>query len=383
MVLLTNTASPALPTRTAAHVERRPKRPTKWRLQAHAIKLLPGWRIVECQRRPERFKDWSTPVKDAGYTRIQVMRAGDKAYFRGLWCCGNVWVCPVCAGRIAEKRRSELEGALLEAVAQGLGVSLLTITFRHSKEDLLEVMLPDFTAAIRRMKSGKMWQQVKKRYGIVGSVRALEITHGKKSGWHPHSHEVLITRAPLGDDERDDLRQSVFKLWRHACAENGLGAPSAQHGVDVIGGDGAAAYVSKWGVADEVTGSMRKRGEGKGRTPWQLLLDSMDGDRAAGRLFQEFARCFIDRRQLVWSAGLRDFLKAGRLFNDAELAAQEPGDVAERAVVADVDEGAWVLIASEGLHEEVLRLALTCKHELEGYLETLRRRFLISKGFLD
>jgi len=50
------------------------------------------------------------------------------------------------------------------------------------------------------------------------------------------------------------------------------------------------------------------------------LLDLYDqGDENAGRRFQEFAKVFKGKRQLVWSKGLRELLKVGEQKPDEEI----------------------------------------------------------------
>jgi len=84
------------------------KRLLKWQLQREARALLPNERVVFCMRR----------VKGA---TVDVFYSPDhqSAHYGGLMVCGSVWVCPVCAIKISEKRRVELEKAITRCIARG------------------------------------------------------------------------------------------------------------------------------------------------------------------------------------------------------------------------------------------------------------------------
>jgi hypothetical protein len=73
-----------------------------WAMLNEAGRLLPDEAVSQCSR----YKIDSRPV--------QVLRSCDsgRAFFAGLKRCGRLWVCPVCASKITEKRRQELREAL-------------------------------------------------------------------------------------------------------------------------------------------------------------------------------------------------------------------------------------------------------------------------------
>lgn len=334
--------------------------PSKWELQETARRLLPGCRLDGCHR------IISNQV-------VKVRRDSGKAWFSGLAVCGQVWTCPVCARKIAESRRDELQGAIDKAIGQGMDVALITLTFSHSIYHRIDDLLPRLTEGLRKLKSGRAWQDLKKRYDIVGSVRALEVTHGN-NGWHPHTHEIEFFNTPLSAEQRDALRQELFVLWEAACIKVGLPLPNEEHGVDVRGATRAAQYVGKWGFASEVSRPVAKKGW-SGRTPWQLLEDAHHGDVQAGQLWIEFAEAFHGRRQLIWSRGLRDLLQLGELFSDDELADLESVDLEDVPVdVVELDRETWTKICRAGARGMVLHLAMLCKHELEGWLDSVREK---------
>lgn len=344
--------------------------PSKWALQTVAARLLPQERITACHR-----------VIGDGHRTVTIRRDSEKAWFKGIAACGSVWSCPVCARKIGEGRRAELQTAIDNAIGGGGGVALITLTFSHALYHRIDDLLPKMAEALRRLKSGRAWQSLKNKYGIIGSVRTLEVTHGV-NGWHPHVHEIEFFSRHLGDTEREQLRADLFDLWHAACARVGLGLPDEEHGVDVRGASHAAQYVGKWGFASELCRPAAKRSFA-GRNPWQLLADCAGGDVAAGHLFQEFFKAFKGRRQLVWSKGVRAQLGLGDETSDAEQAELEltrPDDVAVDLLEIDADSWAAVLKAEARGH--ILKLAMTCAsaEEIHGYIAWLRDRVPITYG---
>jgi len=288
---------------------------TKWQLQDTAGELLSGFRVASCGKHPAKDMD--------GITRNVIFKRTEhgKAAFSGLAMCGSVWHCPVCAQRISTQRREELQELMQAAKNKDMGVHLLTLTVPHQLHDKLENLLPQVTEALRKLKSGRGWKEIVENFGIIGGVRALEITHGA-NGWHPHTHEMLITAKPLTVDQMLQLKAHIYVQWSRAAKIVGLGLPDWGHGVDVKPHDAAAEYISKWGFQDELTTAHIKHGKKDSRTPFDLLRDYRNTkDSKAGGLFKEYAKIFHGRRQLVWSKGLKDLLIPDQLeLLDEEIA---------------------------------------------------------------
>ena len=98
--------------------------------------------------------------------------------------------------------------------------------------------------------------------------------------------------------------------------------PSREHGIRLDDGSKATAYVTKWGLEDEMTKGHTKRGKDGGETPFDLLrallVDAKDKQAAA--LFREYAEHFKGKQQLSWSNGLKRRLKVHDV-TDAEILA--------------------------------------------------------------
>ena len=104
--------------------------------------------------------------------------------------------------------------------------------------------------------------------GVIGQIRALEVTHGRKSGsnngWHPHYHVlqfggVGVDLALFEPAQMTDWQVRLYLRWANACKLAGLGEPSYLHGLKLDNGEKAGEYVSKWGLEDEMTKGHTRR----------------------------------------------------------------------------------------------------------------------------
>lgn len=245
-----------------------------------------------------------------------------KAFFAGVRACGSVWTCPHCAAKISERRRIELTSALSSAKLFGYDVKLLTLTIPHGIGDDVNDIVRRLLSAWKRMSSGRAAQVFRRSIGLVGTIRAFEVTYGV-NGFHPHLHVLLFLDRFLPNSS---LHDDFSSLWQNACRLAGLPIPSRIHGCCVDDGSHAAAYASKWGLESEMTKGHIKRGKAGGMTPFDFLraVHLCDADAARYKaLFRLYAAAFKGKRQLHWSVGLRDLLALGKDQSDEELAAAQ------------------------------------------------------------
>jgi hypothetical protein len=237
------------------------------------------------------------------------------AAYAGLQTCGSVWACPVCAAKIAERRRVELQVAIATHKAQNGAVTLLTLTTPHQKTDKLSDLLEGQAKALRRFWSDKTVRGIFTEMGTIGQVRALEVTHGRKSeknnGWHPHYHCLMfcgsgVDLALFDNAQMTDWQVRLYLRWAACCVKSGLGEPSYKHGLKLDDGTKAANYAAKWGLEDEMTKGHTKKAL-HGETPFDFLRAYLADptDRQGAALFAEFAETFKGKRQLHWSHGLK------------------------------------------------------------------------------
>ena len=299
------------------------KRVERFMLQSVARKFLPKSRTDNCLR-----------VRQGGQ-QIQVLKSVEhgSTHYSGLQTCGSVWACPVCSAKIAERRRAELMAAMAAHRVAGGWVTMLTLTAPHQFADRLADLLAKQAKALHRFWMDRVAKSVFQEMGIIGQVRALEVTHGRRSarnnGWHPHYHVMQFGGVGGSVGPRDEAlmagwEAALFDRWAACCIGAGLGAPSREHGLRLDHGDQAAKYVAKWGLEDEMTKGHTKKAL-HGETPFDFLraylVDS--NDKQAGGLFKEFAETFKGKRQLHWSKGLKSRYAIGDKTDDELAAVQD------------------------------------------------------------
>lgn len=296
---------------------------------------------------------------------VEVIRnpGTNTAHFVGLEQCSRVWTCPVCATRISHERRKELSFALAGAKLRGYTAVLVTYTLSHGASDLLEHVLGGVLASLRDFKSGRAWQAVKHEYSVVGGIKALELTYGE-NGWHPHVHELLFLDVPSEKLNVYGLKKWLVDRWQDVLSKHGFHA-SSERGVDVQTADSKIAdYIAKWGrepreqaygAEHEIARGTSKKAHRDGLTPFQLLEAVSGGDARARVLFQEYARCMEDKRQLVWTAGLRALLEMPDELPDEQLPLFE--DTPENYAVIEISKQEWRRCCVYELHALLLALA--------------------------
>jgi hypothetical protein len=289
-----------------------------------------------------------------------------RGHFKGLQTCGLVWVCPVCAAKIGERRRCEVEQGIALARERGWSVLLLTFTFSHGPLDALSGSLRRFVDAQGDMCRLRAYRALMVLYGAVGTIKALECSVGF-NGWHPHRHVLLILDAPISALEVVALEAALYALWSAAAGKSGL-SMDRRHGLTVQSTWGAVGdYVAKWGIAAELT--KPKMGRGAHLSPFQLLgLAADTGEAAAVSLFREYAEVFKRSKQLLWSRGLRDMLGVGAEKSDAEVAEEE---TTPAVLLANLDLDHWraVIHFDRAEHTRAHLLAFAGSGDLIGLLD--------------
>ena len=347
-------------------------RAERWALKSVVNRLLSGDRVSKCMV-------LRAPIPSQGLAPIEVHKGHThgKAFYHGLMSCGLPWVCPVCAAKIAERRRVELQQAIEAAKAKGWGIHFVTLTVPHGIGDDLHEILGKLSTALKKLSGNAPFKKAKAQTGlqIYGYIRAQEVTYGS-NGWHPHYHLLVFTQ---GDMHSSVVRYCYDKAWRSACVASGLPEPHQVHGCTVQDGREAAKYVSKWGLEDEMTKAHTKKAKRHGLTPWGLLRAVLDGNapeiapEPAAALFRLYAHAFKGRRQLHWSVGLRAKLLPEQVELSDQQIVERPED--ERAVLlAEISPEQWWSIRRAKAEASVLDAAEAGKPVLEVVLSHIVRR---------
>ncbi|MEW6285024.1 MAG: hypothetical protein AB1509_02240 [Chloroflexota bacterium] len=337
----------------------------KWQRQSMAARIMHDQRVAKC------FRNRVKPFVEVLYSpKVR------KAHYGGLMICGSVWMCPVCAAKITEKRRLELEGVN----TSGLSCFMVTLTLQHTRDDRLRTVQHHLAEAWRKMKSGRWWQKFQSEFLIVGSVTGTEVTYGLEAGWHPHKHVLVWSRLSFDEIDSDVIRKRISARFEYILAKMGRYV-SPIHGVDVRkGNDLIREYVAKfghepkdagWSLAAEITKAPAKIGlrYGDHYTMFQLLDLYMAGSMEAGKLFREYALTMKGTKQLVWSRYTRELLGLGQEISDEELAAMQEQDA---SILALLKPEHWRVILRNEKRSALLEVANTGKVEyLRVFLEGL------------
>lgn len=338
-----------------------------------AITLGTESRVYSCGKVPaNKF------AIDGGLRPGVSMSESGRAGIHGVSSCGSAYTCPVCAIKIAEKKRQQIQKALKKHYEQGGTAVLVTWTFSHGPREQLTVMIKQFMKALSRMKGRRGFTKAVSEVGYQGQIRSLEVTYGE-NGWHPHAHEIWLFEGKPTFSELKQLEAALYELWAKVAVQCGLGKPSKKHGIDIrattkSGADVVAKYISKWG--HELTYHHTKKSGRGGRSPWQILGDLHEtyknyNHREYTRnknLWQEYARAMHGRAQLFWSKGLK------AKYGIDDKSDKEFATLPDRQHMHTFDDIEWHLVRKYNKFSQVLAAAEKSRPWLLRYLSALVNR---------
>lgn len=288
------------------------------------------------------------------------------AAYRGLQHCASAWGCPVCGAKIRTHRAAELATGLRAHLDAGGGALFVTLTVAHGLGDSLEHVFSLVADGFRSLLSGRRRYELREDFAVIHTVRAVEVTHSRGNGWHPHVHAIFLTFRPLSAREAVKFRRRVFGQWRDFVARRSPEHTPDRRGFDcqVIRPDDAGrvgSYCSKISdAAMEITRADLKN-RGKTRHPFYLLSHCADGEAWAIRAWQEYERATLGRQFLTFSAGLRRYFSGIAEISevaatDAEIVGDDQGD-ADDQVLAQFTGDEWRRIVRAGIVSQLLDAA--------------------------
>lgn len=252
-----------------------------------------------------------------------------RVHVAGTWRCRSIWECPLCARMVSRRNVADLELARVSWLNAGGAVLLVTVTAPHDRTDDLPSLRKAVTKAWPRVWAGRSGELARKRLGLEGTVRGLEVTHSWANGWHPHLHVAMFVRERPDAAGLAELRAWILARWSRYVVAEGLREPSAEHGV-TVSESWAIAYVAKQGLAQEVGSAVTKEARAGNLAPIQLLDGARQGREACRVAWNVYARGMRRAKALEWSRGLRARL-TGRVETEPP-----PADV-----LAEVTPQAW------------------------------------------
>jgi hypothetical protein len=287
------------------------------------------------------------------------------ASFTMVTTCQSIWACPVCSAAKRQERAEQTDARARAWLAAGHGLLFVTLTMPHTIADDLPSLLAVLSGAWRRVQQHSAWRATAENLGVVGALRATEITHGY-NGWHPHSHVLLWTERPVTQRQCDLLSVHLYERWADAVEAEGLRRPSAEHGVRALrvttGAGALAKYLMKtqdgydqaqWSASTEMLRGDLKKGRSKHRSYFEVAEAAVRGDLGAQQLVRVYERATRGRRCQEMSRNL-----AKRLREEVDGHLEEA--VTPTVTVYELSNHEWNVLRSTGL-----ALALLCSVELD------------------
>ena len=314
------------------------------------------------QRREARAGLWSVSklVRPARCGRVVVgnevavhqVPNGDalRGAVTGLETCGSVWACPVCSAHIRQERASEIAAGTTQHLQRGGGALLGVFTVPHHRGDDLGTLLDGMTAAWRSVCRGAPWKRIRERFGIVGMVKAWEVTFGA-NGFHPHFNALVFTERPLTETEVLQLESVLHDRWSRMVQRRGLGEPSSAHGVSVQlvnDAESVGRYTAK--VQEETIGLEVARGDLKDPRsrdrwlPFEILYAAAQGEAWALNAWWEYERATHGHKCFTWTQGMRELLELGEEREDGEIV--EDHGTSDETLLGYLSAVAWSVVCS-------------------------------------
>lgn len=340
----------------------------RWMLHARIRSLMQGTkhdRVSSCMQ--------------ARGASVDLMQSGDGYYYTGVMACGSVWSCPICRQKILAGRRDDIS----QALESGLTPVMVTVTLQHTRQDSLTVLMDALNKALRRLKSGRWYQDFKSRYGVVASVTTLEIRWSRSSGWHPHKHMILFCDVDqVTDDDADLIQRDLTGRYAHLLSLSGHYA-SQYHGIDVrVGDDAVGDYLTKdtWTLAHEMSSTDTKNSDFS-LSPFNLAYMATEGDGHAWHLWMEYIKSTHGKRQISWSRGGKDLLGVTDL-SDEDLASSPDVDPEEDPVIVmSIHRDLWHIILDQGKAGILLDVARQGGQDaVRDWLDDLQRWIQTTRG---
>jgi len=339
----------------------------RYKLQNYAQELHPASRISACLKVMAHGHD---------FVDVHYNEADHHAHYQNLAHCDNVWLCPVCSGRISSQRAEEIRQAYSYAIDEkNMRIVMVTYTLSHHKFDDLQTLVDAIRSARKKMRSGRKWQEFKANYGYVGAIASFEVTHGDTNGWHPHVHEIMIldpSQAEYDIDQKtsDELLQkwlddelsaewlkNLEKVGRRGSLDRALDVrTTSQYVGEYIAKYGKLPQDVTWDIALEVAKNSRKS-DSSGLHPFSILARGFDKELSVAERnkyrasWYEYAKVFTGQKQIFWTRGLKDLL----------LVDVPAEDERESVVVVKLVDFMWSWVCKNKLRAELLNQTLQAR----------------------
>lgn len=338
------------------------KKKDRYRKAANHSLRKCGCQVVPSERKNRKTGE-TIQTKAPGTAQVKIFPGGGMGW-TWLVRCASVWFCPVCAPKIMNRRRHELQKGIEVFKNHQFYFAFVTLTIPHSYGVPLIEYMEKLQAVLKEFRGGKAWDKFKKRIGMRGYIRAQEVTCGKRTGWHPHFHELLVLEKQLTKAEQKELTDFLRRRWVQLCMKHGITSAEKErdhmrYGVDVRCGSDPVSqeYLAKtvsWELSSLTTKAAREQERFQPLALASMLTDKDASEKEkdwAMRLWSEYMVGMYGRVAVYWSPGLKRFCGIPEL-SDAELL---EGD-AESGPIIETDAPGFRRVAWKRLQVPLLEL---------------------------
>lgn len=315
---------------------------SKWRLQDIARQVISDdYRTTHCLVRQVN-----------GSTGLYENKDG-KHYYKGLMTCGSIWACPVCALKIAAQRKDEITQALTKL---DCNVVLVTLTIQHSIKDKLEILLGDLRDALTHTMNGRPAKRFYSTNQVIGEIRGIEIRRSLVTGWHPHTHRLLLLEKSA-QPNIEDIKQ--FYMSRYGKRLSKKGYTVNEHTIDVRmvtrkPNNELSDYLTKSVIDMELTAGQFK--SGASMSPFQLLAAYEEtNEEYFADLYREYVDVTRGKRWINFTHRLKKMIELEQ-ESDEEIAGQDEGKEDDKLKLI-LSEKEWDRVCTNGLRGVLVSVA--------------------------
>lgn len=302
--------------------------------------LRRGWAEKQDTDAPRGMRQyccgWAS-VGNAGLAGVRRSEESEYAYAYGVQHCGYK-SCPVCAPKLAEGRRAEMERAIKGHMKRGGGVYTMLLTAPHINRDSLKDIQKGMQKAwTKTTRTDGPYKKTREHFGVRHWVRCEEILH-TKNGWHVHYHLLMFTDYVLSETDQEILGDWFYSTWAAKVESQGMGQCDRRgFGIGAVRSPEATArYLSgdehpkrdrAVSVSLEMTRGDLKTDRraylmGK-RTPFEILADALEMDEGHDwALYREYTESMYRHMNIRWSNGAKKALGVAERTDEEILAEQ-------------------------------------------------------------
>lgn len=191
---------------------------------------------------------------------VILAKHNDRAFYANIAKCGNRWICPVCAAKIAATYKEQLHKYIEGARSAGDQLFFITLTIQHTKKHELRPLLDQLSDSWNKLNTGRYLQKLS--YYIT-----TEILYGK-NGWHPHYHILLNTGQ--GNKSTNQIEADIQRFVLEKWTKINRGADLQAQNVKQCNSKSIVEYMTKGDLAYELT-AQNVKNTAKGVHPWHLI----------------------------------------------------------------------------------------------------------------